>query len=280
MFDSLREAFNNADKFWTLLVGIGTFICTLLTVLVGSLLTSYRLKVQLLHDSSEKAAERKQTLRREIYLKASEEIPTAITFLIRLHSINIADKDSIEPLNQFNAICSKLQLVTDTATGELIRDFQKSYYTLFFLFLKKAAVVTKRQSHIQELSEAIQAKVESLNYSTRELEEHEAADFPDTETIKYLNLEIRTIENELAILNDKLQSATSEYLLYLTQYFQDSMGELKKIGRPMARVLASMRKELGLDGESEKFETAIEQQWTDVAKLLDGHFQNLLKSED
>lgn len=280
MFDSLREAFNNADKFWALLVGIGTFICTLLTVLVGSLLTSHRLKVQLLHDSSEKAAERKQTLRREIYLKASEEIPTAITFLIRLHSINIADKDSIEPLNQFNAICSKLQLVTDTATGELIRDFQKSYYTLFFLFLKKAAVVTKRQSHIQELSEAIQAKVESLNYSTRELEEHEAADFPNTETIKYLNLEIRTIENELAILNDKLQSATSEYLLYLTQYFQDSMGELKKIGRPMARVLASMRKELGLDGESEKFETAIEQQWTDVAKLLDGHFQNLLKSED
>ena len=110
--------------FWTAILGIGS---TILGILLNNWHTSKLLKIQLTHDAREKIAERKQILRREIYVKAAEEIPKATAFLISLLSLDFSQKNPANEFQDFNAVYAKLQLISDAETITGVRELQKAF---------------------------------------------------------------------------------------------------------------------------------------------------------
>lgn len=238
--------------------------------------TTKRLKIQLAHDSGEKIAERKQTLRREIYLQAAEEIPKAMAFLISLPRLDFSQPDALKELNSFNVVCSKLLLVTDFATSEKVRHLQKTFFNVFTLSMLKSPAVFNCQRELDNLFERAKELSRRISDSTSELSVREMEQPMDDETVRYLKLEMKVLQQELEVLDEQIDTTVTNCNTLRKDFVTETFTELKTIGIPMANVLAAMRKELGLDGDIDEFHRATEQQWEDVTAAL----QRFISSSD
>ena len=118
------------DVIWS---GVVASIITLTGVFISNSSNTRRLRLQLHHDAVERQKERVNALRRDVYLKAAEEISRANSYLASLTQLDVTKSNVADGLKEFFAISAKLQLVAEPKTALLVNDLTAAYGELDIL---------------------------------------------------------------------------------------------------------------------------------------------------
>ena len=112
------------DVVWS---GVLASVITLSGVFLTNRSHTKRLRIQLQADAVEKDKERVSNMRREVYLKAAEELTRAMNYLTSLPQRDFTALNTNEELKEFFASSSKLQLVSEPQTALLANKLMALY---------------------------------------------------------------------------------------------------------------------------------------------------------
>lgn len=156
--------------------------------------------MQLNHDAEQKDRDRKATLRREVYLRAAEELVKANVILSSLPQVDITQTNIAQELQGFFVASSQLALISELQTAYLTNKLTTLYGELA---LKLAAKIMP---------------IYSLKTDIRFLDE----DYNRTQT------EIQRILNEMRHMNES-GSVDQARLQVLQRSFDSQMAQAKEI---------------------------------------------------
>jgi hypothetical protein len=113
-------------------------------VLISNRSHAKRLKIQLKHDFELKAIERKAVMRRDVYLKAAEELVRANSYLGSLSQIDLTKTNIGDGLQNFFASSAKLGLVAEEETGKALNELVIAYSGLFFKLMVNVMPISEQ----------------------------------------------------------------------------------------------------------------------------------------
>lgn len=143
----IAQFFQNVpDVIWS---GIIASVLTLSGVLISNRSNTTRLVAQLTHDREEKAKERTSSMRREVYLKTTEELVKLNAFLASLPQQDITKSNLGEGFVGFQSASARLQLVAEPKTTLLAMQLSSTYGELFIELTQHLMALGKEKSNIQ-----------------------------------------------------------------------------------------------------------------------------------
>jgi hypothetical protein len=230
---------------------------TLSGVLLSNRGNTQRLTTQLAHDSDERAAERKAVLRREVYLKAVEELVKANRHMMNLPKLDPADTDLSEGLDELFAVTAKLQLIANPKTARLIEELSARYSELVLTLLPKVQPIHDLQRSIgmqTELMKGAQAEADRVLAAMAQL--NESSD-PDPTRFAMLDRSMERIQARVSNCAKERDALWAERNALHQRYIRAVLHEMKRIAQVQIPVMAALREELGVENDSEDAEQQI-----------------------
>ena len=260
------------------LVILGSSIA-LIGVLISNRNNRKQLEIQLKHDAEIKKIERKASMRREVYLKAAEELVNANRYIGSLAQIDLTKTNIAEGLQGFFTSATKLGLVAEQETGKAVNDLLLAYSGLLFRLLAKVSPINDLRNNIDIINYHY---VESQNEIKRILSamtaQNESAS-PNAEVFDALN---RSFEfqseraKELADERDECWEKINE----LTRIFTVLVAkEMKSMALLQIPVMIGIRKELDIDTDLEIYKQQVTSNTEMLCKQLE-EFISAIEKDD
>lgn len=250
-------------------------LLTLSGVIASNRSNSYRLKLQLEHESTEKAKDRKATLRREVYLYASEEMVKVTAYLASLPQMDLTKINAGEGLTNFGAAVAKLQLIAEPETVRLITELYGKLGQLFFRLLIQAEPIHSLKSdidiadgfykrHDSEVQRILSAMTQYNESASTNIEVFQGLD----RSFKFHSEQRQKYAEDRNIAWEKVHPLQREFLkTYAT--------ELKATSELQVHTMVAMRGELDVGGDIAMFTTLMNKQWESVNAQLDSLLKEL-----
>lgn len=260
------------DVIWS---GVIASLLTLGGVLLANRSSTKRLKIQLEHESKEKAKQRRAELRKEVYLVAAEESVKANAYLASLPNADLSKPDAASPLLGFFAAAAKLQMVADTKTALHTSQLAGTYGQLLLKVLQLSRPIQDARfasqlanQHYDEAQTEIKrilAAMTALNESGKPDGEQSAAlgrsfDFQRGQADKHAT------EQQAA-----LNQATSLHMSFLRQF----LPAIKEIGMKTMTLMIEIRREFDIESDGVLMETELRSQWQQMEESVDSLLRSL-----
>src|SRR3546814_14171104 len=97
---------------------------------------------QLAHDAHEKEKERSSAMRRDVYLKATEEMAKVGSYFGSLPQLHPVKDNLGDGLKDFLSTSAKVQLVSEPETTQLVGELTTRYGEIFLTLISKVQAVT------------------------------------------------------------------------------------------------------------------------------------------
>jgi hypothetical protein len=140
----------------TLWSGVAASLATLIGTLAGVIVTNIsntkRLRIRLDHDASEKQKERLSTLRRSLYLKATEATVRANAYFGGMTQLDVTKAGFDMPFRDVLAAAAQMQLVLNQSTAQLISGLVSIYGELQIRLITKVVPIHVLKSNIDTIS--------------------------------------------------------------------------------------------------------------------------------
>lgn len=244
--------------------GIVAAAMTLIGTLGGVIATNWgntnRLRIQLEHDSAEKAKERLLALRRELYLEAIDANIRGLAYFGTLPQADFTKPDAEMPVRNLLAVGAQLQLVVSQETVQLVSDVVSAYGELQIKLMAKVMPMHNLRSDINirntqhENAQAEIKRVLALMTQFNESGQRDAAQF---ERFNRSFEFARTVSDEAA---DERSGFWDQLNALQRQYMMDLMPELKLLSELQTRLLVELRQELDVGGDIEIFKQVMQKQ--------------------
>ncbi|BFT64091.1 hypothetical protein PMm318_A48500 [Pseudomonas moorei] len=202
--------------------------------------------MQLIHDAAEKSKERITSIRREIYLRATDEAHRVMRHFIALRQVDLAETNTSEALHGFQSTLSKMQLVVEPGTLTLLNSLNKECTGLFVKLLRKVQPMQDLRTEMFGLDRLIEFMDEQATKKLAEIKILSAAPVLDGRQIDTL---MKIYENQLAKKAEHQQAreAKREEAEHLSNAYDKAIfSELTPFGILLEKVSIEMRSELGL----------------------------------
>lgn len=238
------------DVIWSGIVAAGmALIGTLGGVIATNWGNTTRLRLQLDHDTTEKARERLATLRRELYLKAVDANVRGLAYFGTLPQADFTTPDADAPIRNVLAIGAQLQLVVSQGTAQLVSDFISACGELQFKLIAKVVPMHTLRSDINIRNtqyETAQAEIKRVLAAMTQLNEsgqHDAAQF------ERLNQSFQFARDASQTAADERSALWNQTEALQRQYLKDLMPEMKRFGELQVSLLVELRRELNVGGD-------------------------------
>ena len=242
---------------WSGIIGA---ILALSGVLLSNRGNTSRLRIQLKHDAAEKARERTAALRREVYLRAIEELVKANSHLAGLPNLEPTKVNIGDGLQGFFAAAARLQLVAEPKTALLVNRLVGQYGELLFELLAQLQPAHAAQSDIQIAGHhytLAQAEVTRILSEMAKLNESGKPD-PDV---------FRALQSSFAFQQSKCENfavdrgaAWSRFNAANVAFQRMLLAKLRDLTSQQVPVMIELRRDLGLEGELDELEEEMEEQ--------------------
>lgn len=260
------------DVIWS---GVIASLLTLGGVLLANRSSTARLKIQLEHESQEKAKQRRAELRKEVYLVVAEEAVRANAYLASLPDADLSKPDAVTPLQNFFAAAAKLQMVADTKTALHTSQLVGTYGQLLFKVLQltrpiqdarfAARLAKQHYDESQTEIKRILAAMTALNESGK----------PDQEQFaglgKSFEFQRGQADKHAAEQQAALNQATSFHLNFLGQF----LPAIKEIGMKTMTLMIEIRREFDIESDGVAMENQLRAQWQQIEESLDSLLRSL-----
>ncbi len=253
----------------TLITSVMTLAGALAGVIVTNVSNTRRLRLQLRHDSKEKAKERLVAMRRDLYLKAAEAVVNANSHFGSLPQSDLTRPDFTAPFRDVMAMGAKLQLVVNQGTAELVSDLLSFYGELQLKLAAKVIPIHLIRSQID---------TQNLQYDNAQVEikrllaamtQYNESGQRDRELFERLNRS-PTFARETA---DRVANERAGFWGQLTalqrEYARDLLPEVRRIAELQTRVIVELRDELDVGGDIEVFRGIMMRQMQRVEQAID-----------
>lgn len=219
-----------------------------------------RLRIQLRHDAAEKAKERTAALRRDVYLRAIEELTKANSHLAGLPNLDPTKVNIGDGLQGFFAAAARLQLVAESKTALLVNKLVGEYVELVFDLFGALRSVHAANSDIQiadrhyTLAQAentrILAEMAKLNESGK----------PDPAVFRALQAGFKFHSGQ----SDKFAAERSDAWARFNEtniaFQRTLLANLRDLAPRQLPVMIELRRDLGLNGELDELEGQMRRQ--------------------
>ena len=249
--------------------GVIASVLTLGGVLLANRSSTTRLRIQLQHESDEKAKQRRAELRKDVYLVAAEELVKANAFLASLPTADFTKLDAASSLQGFFAVAAKLQMVSDTKTAVLASQLVGTYGQLLLKVMQLVRPIQTARSdaqiakqHYDEAQSEVKRALTAMtaqNESGKAVPEIFAAlersfEFRQKQSVKYGS------EQQAA-----LDKAKSLHLDFVSQFIP----MVKDIGMKTTTLMIEIRHEFDIESDGAAMERELRAQWQTMDESVD-----------
>lgn len=225
--------------------------------------------MQLVHDSAEKSKERITSIRREIYLRATDEAHLVMRYFVRLPHIDLAETNPSDELQGFQSTLSKLKLVTGPANLSLVTSLDAECTSLFVKLLLRVQPVQDLRTEVSGLDAEIDFFDDQSTKTFAEKENLNQHALPDGQRLAAL---MKLHVSQLAKVAEltQLRNAKQEELdARIKSYSKAIYSELASFGRLMGQISIEMRGELGLTTDAVAYAAEMERLRAEMGDLVD-----------
>lgn len=254
------------DVVWS---GIIASVLTLSGVLISNRSNTSRLRIQLQHDSIEKAKERTATLRREVYLHAAEELTKANSHLASLPQADLAKINAAEGLQGFFAAAAKLQLVAEPPTALLVNRLVGSFGELLLRHIERLMPLQNAKLNIAINDELYDKAQVDLDRVLSEMAKfNESAQINDL-VFSALQRSFSAYQSRATKYANARQAAWEEFNTLNVKFLRQLLVDMRVIGDQQIPVLVEIRRDLGLTADLEAMRAQMEEQWARMSLQID-----------
>lgn len=259
------------DVIWS---GVIASLLTLGGVLLANRSSTTRLRIQLQHESQEKARQRRSELRRDVFLVAAEESVKANSYLATLPSSDLSNPDAITPIQSFFAAAAKIQMIADTKTALYASQLVGNYGQLLFKVLQLARPIQSAKvdadlskQHYDEAQVEIKrilAAMTALNESGK----------PDPEKFAALGRSFEFQRAQADKFAAEQQHSLNQAKVFHVKFLKDFLPSVKEIGVKTMKLMIEIRREFEIESDGGAMENELRAQW----QRMDESINSLLRS--
>ena len=255
-------------------VAVGSLI-TLGGVLISDRNHTKRLKIQLAHDSELRAIERKATMRREVYLKAAEELVRANNYLGSLAQLDLTKTNIGDGLQNFFASFAKLGLVAEEETGKAINELVIAYSDVLFKLMIKVMPISEQKNQITIINKHYDEAQVEIKRLLAEMRHQNESVAQDEQVFNTLDASFKFQQKIAKDLTDERNECWNKVNEYTKKFALQLMDEMKVITDLQVPVMVGIRKELDIDTNIESYKELINSSTERVKEQLDNFLASL-----
>ena len=260
------------DVIWS---GVIASVLTLSGVLISNRSNTTRLRIQLQHDADQKTRERTATLRREVYLKAVEELTKANSYLAGLPQADPTKTNLAEGLQGFFAAAAKLQLVAEPKTALLVNGLVARYGELLLRLMGRAMPLHDVRSDISIHDTLYNRAQEQVTRVFGEMVKFNESAQANDQAFGALRRSFDSFQAQASTHAADRAQAWESFNRLNVEFCRQLLTDLRDVGEEQIPVLVEIRRDLGLTTELEAYREQMEGQWLRMSSQLDALLQKL-----
>lgn len=268
-FDLLHSV---PDVIWS---GVIASVLTLSGVLVSNRSNTTRLRIQLQHDSDQKSRERTANLRREVYLKAVEELTKANSHLAGLPQSDPTTTNLAEGLQGFFGAAAKLQLVAEPRTALLVNSLVASYGELLLRLMGRAMPLHGIRSDIAIHDTLYNRAQEQVTRVLGEMTKFNESAEADGRGFAALQRSFQGFQEKAINHAADRTKAWETFNRLNVEFCKQLLTDLRGVGELQIPVLVEIRRDLGLTTDLDAYREQMEEQWLRMSIQMDSLFHKL-----
>jgi hypothetical protein len=260
------------DVIWS---GIIASVLTLSGVLISNRSNTTRLKTQLTHDREEKVKERTLSLRREVYLKATEELVKLNAYLASLPQQDIAKGNIGEGFVGFQTASARLQLVAEPKTTLFAMRLSATYGELFLELMQHLMVLGKAKSDIQIADELYIKANNEVQRTLSAMTQHNETGKFDQQAFEALHRSFAFNQEQASKFVADRSAGWASFNQGNIIFMQHLFARIREIAPQQMKLMVEIRRDLSLTGDLSEVEEEMQKQIDRMAEKLNQFLQSI-----
>lgn len=257
------------DVVWS---GLLASALTLAGVMLSNMSNTKRLLKQLSHDSEEKGKDRINSVRKDVYLKAAEEMAKANGYLGKIPQLDPTKENLGDGLSEFFAAAAKLQLVSQPNTALLTGELVTRYGEILLGLLPQASPVHNLNSEIRLASDFYDRNQAEVTRVVAEMTQLNESGQPNPVRFAALERSYESAQQAANHFAEARSNASKQHAAAMREYTIALLNEIRSIGLLQVQLTAAIRSELSLETDIAEYETRLQANF----ERMDRSFQGLL----
>lgn len=246
------------DVIWSAVVASGI---TFLGVMLSNKSNTGRLVLQLEHDAREKSKDKINNLRREVYLKAIEDIEATNIHIGTLANRDLANSNMTAEIHAIGSSIAKLRLVAEPETARLAGELSAAMGALFLQLLPRLMPVLDARSDIEINDSAYISSSAEASRILREMHKFNEEGRQDANIFQTLQKsheffcdQAQKYANARAVAYDVRDVKMHEFNAML-------LPDMKEISKLQLKVMVAIRNDLGIVSDVADLQRQLERHW-------------------
>ena len=246
------------DVIWSAMVASAI---TLFGVMLSDKNNTTRLKLQLNHDASEKSKEKISNLRREVYLKAVEDIEITNVHIGSLASRDLTNSNLTPELQAITASIAKLRLVAEPETSKLAGELSSEFGVLFFKLLPRLTAVHNARADIEINNLLHESSSAEASRAIQQMNKFHEEGRQDENIFQALQSSYEFNSSQAQQYADERALAYDALLVGMREFDKFLLPEMKELSKLQLKVMMAIRKDLGIACDAADLQRQLERHW-------------------
>lgn len=245
------------DVIWS---GIIASALTFSGVLISNRSNTTRLKIQLDHDRDEKLKERTSSMRRDVYLKATEELVRLNSFLASLPQQDIANSNIGEEFIGFQSASARLQLVAEPKTTLLAIKLSTAYSEIIIDLTQHLMCLTRAKSDIQIAGELYTKSSNEVQRVLSAMSLLTESGMTDSQEMDGLQKSFECYQEQASKFSSDRSAGWSAFNKGTLAFQRYLFTRMREIAPLQMNLMVEIRQDLGLLGDLSEVESEMKKQ--------------------
>jgi hypothetical protein len=246
------------SAFWS---GVVAALSALAVVMISNHSSNKRLEIQLKHDADEKAKEKISNLRKEVYLKAVEDICSTNIHISSIGSRDLAKTDVNAELQTITASMEKLKIVAEPETAKVAEELSQAYGLLVLSLLPRIVPLQEARSEIEINDDLYNKSFADASRVLRQMHGFNEEGRQDMVIFQALQQSYEWFANQSEEYAEARSAAYSRRDQLLLEFNGGLLPRMKELSKIQLKLTASIRKELSLSFDGAEMERRLERSW-------------------
>ncbi len=260
------------DVIWS---GIIASFLTLSGVLISNRSNTTRLKTQLTHDREEKVKERTLSLRRDVYLKATEELVKLNAFLASLPQQDMTKGNLGDGFVGFQTASARLQLVAEPQTTLLAMRLSAAYSELFLDLMQHLMVLGKAKSDIQIADDLYTKANNEVQRILSAMTQHNETGKTDQQAFEVLQRNFAFSQEQASKLAADRSAGWVAFNQGNIAFMRHLLSRMRDIAPQQMKLMVEIRRDLSLNGDLSEVEAEMQEQLDRMAEKLSQFLESM-----
>jgi len=245
------------DVIWS---GLIASTVTIFGVLLANWSSTGRLKMQLRHESEEKAKQRKAELRKDVYISLAEKYVKANAWLSSIPERDLTDLDAVVPMADFIATATQLQIIGEIGTATLVSELLIAYNLAFTQVIRRAVPLKIVMGKILIAQSSYDTSNKEVEQSLAAMKAYNQAGVSAPNVFADLNQSFSFAQGVAQQKAAEVQRLFQEKLKLQGEFVMGSLEYMEAVSARAVPVIIALREELDLPGSIDVFEAQMKKQ--------------------